>query len=204
MAKRKSTSSSRRRKTQKSRALESITGNDALSILKVLAKRDPTMAKMIDEVALEMFRGVSVDDVADQVQWELEFLNVEDVWDRSGSTRNGYVDPGDAAWEMFEETLQPFLDEAEKYKRLSMPKEADSCWKGILKGIYDFGRESSTEYKDWAVDAPGEYFGLILDDWKKQHEGRQALVGMRKFIENNCPDWIERALVSLRSRKRPT
>ena len=199
---RQSISSGRRKKIQKSKVLESITGNDALSILNVLAMRDSAIAKMIDEVALEIFRGVNADEVADQVQSELEFLQVEDVWDRSGSTRNGYIDPGDAAWEMFEEALKPFRDEAEKYRCLAMFKEADLCLKGILKGIYDFDRKSSTEYKDWAVDAPGEYFGLILDDWKKLHKGRQAIDDMRKFIEKNCPDWIDWALKSLRSRKR--
>ena len=103
---------------------------------------------------------------------------------------------------MFEEALKPFLDEVEKCKRLSMFKEADLFVKGVLKGIYDFDRESSSEYKDWAVDAPGEYFGFILGDWKKQHEGRQAIDDMRKFIEKNCPDWVEWALKSLRLRKR--
>jgi hypothetical protein len=27
---------------------------------------------------------------------------VEDVWDNSGATRDGYVDPGEYAWQLFE------------------------------------------------------------------------------------------------------
>ena len=38
---------------------------------------------------------------------------------------------------------------------------------GILKGIYKFETESTSEYKDWAVDAPSGIFEQVLDEWKE-------------------------------------
>ena len=83
-------------------------------------------------------------------------LDVEDVWDRSGAKRNGYVDAGETAWEMFEAAFEPFREEMEKYRQLSMLERTDAVCLGILKGVYDFQWYSNTEFKDWAVDAPAE------------------------------------------------
>jgi hypothetical protein len=134
---------------------------------------------------------VAIDDVAAKVQVGLESIDIEDVFDRAGSKRGGYVDPGDAAWEMFEEALEPFQEEVAKYKQLSMQKEAELTYLGILKGIYDFPRESSTEYKQWAVDAPVEYFAMILGDWKNLFKGHLPFERMRDFLDTHCPDWAE-------------
>lgn len=187
--------------TRKANTLESITGADALAILKVLADRNENLAQEIDAVAKGLFSHVEIDEMAANVQMELESLYVEDIWDRSGAKRDGYVDPGEAALEMFEGALKPFQDEADKYKQLSMLQEADLACQGILKGIYDFHKDSSTEYKQWAVDAPSEYFGVVLDDWKKLFAGRPPFLRMTAFLQTHCPDWAEWATKTLRSRR---
>jgi hypothetical protein len=187
--------------TRKANILESITGADALAILKVLADRNENLAQEIDAVAKGLFSHVEIDEMAANVQMELESLYVEDIWDRSGAKRDGYVDPGEAALEMFEEALKPFQDEADKYKQLSMLQEADLACQGMLKGIYDFHKDSSTEYKRWAVDAPSEYFGVVLDDWKKLFTGRPPFPRMTAFLQTHCPDWAEWATKTLRSRR---
>jgi hypothetical protein len=190
----------RKRPAPTSKILESITGSDALSILKLLAERDDKLVEVIDATARELLGQVDAEDVATDVQMELEFLDVEEVWDRSGATRDGYVDPGDAAWQMFEDALKPFEDAIEKYKRLSMSTQARSYCEGILKGIYDFHRDSATEYKDWAADAPDEFFGRVLDQWKSLFKGRLPLLEMEKFLHAHCPDWTEWGMRQLRKR----
>jgi hypothetical protein len=192
-----------RRKTKgKSEILESITGSDALSILNALAQRDEKIKTTIEKTAVELLSAVDVDEIAAKVQMELELLQVEDVWARAGANREGYVDPGDAAWEMFEEALRPFRDDVEKYKKLSMPKEATLYCLGILKGIYAFDKDSKTQYKEWAVDAPGEYFAFILDDWRRLYKGKLPMVSMKDFLATNCPDWVEWSVKLLRSSSR--
>jgi hypothetical protein len=182
--------------------LESLSGADALAILKLLVERHDNLTQVIDAVAEELLREVDVEGLGADVKDALEFLEVEDVWNRSGASRDGYVDPGEAAWEMFDETLQPFRQDVEKYRKLSMFKEANLCYQGILKGIHDFDNESSTEYKEWAVDTPTEYFGLVLDEWKALPEGRLPLSEMRHFVDDQCPAYAELGARLLRARKR--
>jgi hypothetical protein len=179
--------------------LDSISPTDALQILKLMAQRDVEIRKKIDAAAREVLTDIDKDAVASEVQMELEFLNVEEVWDRAGSTRDGYVEPGDAAWELVEEALHPFMEELAKYKKLSMIKEADLLSMGIMKGIYQFSKESTTEFKDWAVGAPEEYFGRVLDEWKKGSLGRNKVRKMEAFIRTHCPDWAHWAIKSLKS-----
>jgi hypothetical protein len=190
----------RRRAASVSNVLNSITGSDALAVLKILAGRDAGMGQVIDATARELLEQVDAVEVGADVQMKLELLDVEDVWDRSGATRNGYVDPGDTAWQMFEDALKPFEDEIEKCKRLSTSAQARSYCEGILKGIYDFHRDSATEYKDWAVDAPEEFFGQVLDQWKSLFKGRPPLLKMDKFLHAHCADWAEWAVRELRKR----
>ena len=202
MVSRTKKSASSRKTKGKSGILESITGSDALSILNALAQQDEKIKTTIEKTAMEILSVVDVDEVAAKVQGELELLQVEDVWARAGANREGFVEPGDVAWEMFEEALSPFRDDVEKYKKLSMPKEAALYCLGVLKGIYAFDKDSKTQYKEWAVDAPSEYFAFILEDWRALYKGTIPMVSMKAFLETNCPDWVEWSVKLLRSSSR--
>ncbi len=189
MAKTKKSTTTTKKKAKKQNIFNIITPDDAFVILQTLAKEDKELAKRIEQLALEYLSNVDVESVADEVYSELDCIDVEELWDRSGSTRDGYVDPGEMAWEMFEEALQPFIDEMKKHQKLSMPYEAKYQCMGILKGIYRFYKESNSEFKDWAVDAPGEYFGTVLDEWRGSCESSEDLEEMETFIQANCPKW---------------
>jgi hypothetical protein len=58
------------------------------------------------------------------------------LWDRAGSRTDGYTSPEDMAVEMFEESLEPFLQELHRLFDLKMYQEANLYCMGILKGIY--------------------------------------------------------------------
>lgn len=150
---------------------DEISAGDALAILRLLAKEDPKIANRIEQIAIEYLSGVDIDDIASEVYFDLDSIEVEEVWDRSGRTRNGYVEPTEMACQMFEEALEPFVEEMKKYQRLSMFVGAKNYCIGILKGICKFENESTSEYKDWAVDAPKEYFEWLVDEWKEGQKG---------------------------------
>ena len=169
--------------------LERITADDGLIILKKLAREDASLLKRIENAAMEYFKEVIIEDVADEVFWDLDSLEVEEIWDSSGATRYGYVDPVDKAWEMFENAIEPYLDELKKCQDLKLSKEAKKHCMGILKGIYQFEKESESEYKDWAVDVPDGIFEKVFDEWKKHCTDQNDIKEVKKFIKENFPDW---------------
>jgi len=68
------------RTATKKNALDIINGNDALLILKALANEDRSIAKRIEQIALEYLRDVDFEKIASQVYYALERIEVEDLW----------------------------------------------------------------------------------------------------------------------------
>lgn len=166
--------------------LEQITANDALSILKNLANQDKEYKMKIEQLALEYFEKIDVEDVASDVYNCLLTLDVDDLYSSSGSSSYGYISPNDRSWEMFEEELEPFEEELKKYYKLCMFNVAKMYCMGILKGIYMYDKEGCSEFADWVTDAPGENFQRILDDWKKEQKNPADITEMDNFIKENC------------------
>ncbi|HJH31179.1 MAG TPA: hypothetical protein C5S50_03110 [Methanosarcinaceae archaeon] len=159
-----------------------ISADDAYRILQILANENQTIAKQIEQIAVESLVSFEIEDIADDVYLDLNSLEVEDVWYNSGNTRYGYVDPTEYAWEMFEEALEPYMEDIKKYQKLSMPVEAKKCCMGILKGIDKFETESTSEYKDWAVDATSEFLKQVVDEWKKGQNSQEDITEVEKLM----------------------
>ncbi len=177
--------------TKKKEILEDIIAEHAYDILKRLADEDVKISKRIEELAPEYLIKVDIDDVAESVFCDLDSLEVEDVWDNSGSTRYGYVDPYELASEMFEEALEPYIDELRKCQKLGMDEEAKLHCMGILKGIYKFEKEATTEFQDWAVDDPHTHFIQVFDEWKKGNKNLKNLDEMNEFVKKNFSKWYK-------------
>ncbi|MBL7183369.1 MAG: hypothetical protein ISS50_02850 [Anaerolineae bacterium] len=162
---------------------------DALAILRILAGTDEQLAARIAEVATAYLSEVDPEEVAAILYDELNFLEVEDVWDRAGPTRHGYVHPGEAADGMIEEVLEPFLEELAKYQKLGMNTEANRMCMGLLLGFYRFERESRSEFKDWAPDAPIIFAETVVDAWKDGAPSRADVKVVKAFIEDELGGW---------------
>ncbi len=139
---------------EKRQVLDDIITKYAYEILKRLADEDAKISKRIEELALEYLIEVGPDNIAEHVFNDLDSLDVEELWKNSGRTRYGYVEPYELASEMFQEALEPYVDEFRKCQNLSMDEEAKLHCMGILKGIYKFEKEAITEFQDWTVDDP--------------------------------------------------
>ncbi len=174
--------------------LDKVGTEHANEILQRLADEDATISKRIQELALEYLTDVDPDGISEDIFYDLNILDVEDVWKNSGSTRYGYVDPYELAFEMFEEVLEPYIDDLRKCQKLSMDEKAKLHCMGILKGIDQFEQEATTEFKDWAVDAPNENFIQVFEEWRKDNKNPKNLKEMDGFINKNFPEWYESVL----------
>jgi hypothetical protein len=175
------------------------------AILRALAQ-DPNLAPLILQAAqtqLEEHAPHSPDDaeaIAEEVLEALERLEVEEVWERAGPKRDGYVDTSEAADAMIGEALQPFLEEMARYNDLGMADEAIYTCLGILSGLYRFEAESASEFKDWAADLPGDYGIVALEEWQKGAPPQAAVRKLRGLIEDSLPRWATSLLRGLKAR----
>lgn len=166
--------------------LDVLTPDQAVTVLKQLMATAPELRRKARQLALKLIGDVDVEGVAEGVFWDLDSIAVEEVWDRSGRKRDGYVDPGDAARQLFEEALASALDALRQFQRLGLMPQAKLQCMGILKGLYRFERESDSKFKAWAVDSPGEYFAVAYREWRKGTTSKQDVEEVRCFVKGFC------------------
>lgn len=168
--------------------ISQLSPDDARAILGILA-RDEKIAARIAELAIARLSAVDVEEVAYALYEELDSLEVEEVWDRAGPTRHGYVDPGEAAEEIIDEVMQPYLEELQQHQALNMNAQANQMCMGLLLGLYKFKNESTSEFKDWAGDAPSGFAWTVVDAWKAGTPGQADLAEVRAFVEDRLSGW---------------
>ena len=173
----------------KNEILENISPEEAHQILMRLAKTDPALARKIKKEAERLLKKIDAEEVCEDVYFSLDNIEVEELWDRSGSSRDGYSAPEEMAVEMVEKELNPHRDQVTKYLKLGMAKEARLYCMGVLKGIYKYTRKSESEFKDWTSEAPEQYFACLLAEWKKKTKNKSEINEMDAFLKKECPDW---------------
>lgn len=151
--------------------LDTLSPDQALAILKLLAKEDKGFKTKLLQIARDYLGQVDAKETAAEVRTDLESLDVHDVWDEAGSNSyGGYQEPGEVAWEMVEDTLKPYIEQLEKYIKLKMTAQAEKYCQGIVKGIKDYQQKSGSEFKDWAGDVFSESINTIMDTWNKSRK----------------------------------
>lgn len=166
-----------------------LSPNDALQVLKTLARDDESLAARIAEVATAHLSEVDPEDVAFELYHELDSLEVEEIWDRAGPSRDGYVEPGEAADQMIDEIIDPYLEELKKYRALGMNAEANRMCMGLLLGLYRFEDQSSSTFKEWAPDAAGIFADAVVDAWKAGSPSRADVEALKTFIREELSGW---------------
>lgn len=178
-----------KRKTRRdTNIIDSIEPGEAWEILRRLAK-DPALKSRIEDLAQERLSDVDVEGVAGWVYDELDTIDVHDLWESAGSTRHGYVHVTDRAWDMFDEALEPVRDEMVRYQNLSMRREETIMVMGMLKGLHDYEAESTSEFKDWAVDAPHDRFRSLLGEWQEGCDEPDERREVEEFLRRETPGW---------------
>jgi len=103
--------------------LANITSDQAVQILKTLWEKRSDVREIIVSEAERLLVPVDPDEIAEDVFFILESIDVHELWDRSGSHRDGYTSSEDMAMEMVEEELDSFSDEIVRYHNLGLHEE---------------------------------------------------------------------------------
>jgi hypothetical protein len=147
--------------------VQSLNANEAARVLEDMLDSDPGLMKKAYEAAVKVAGDVDADTIMDRVFGSLDSLDLDDLNGRAGRTRYGYVEPTEAAWEIFEETLEPFIDEMKKNQKRGLTAAAKANCIGIVRGLWKYEKGSFSDFAGWVEDAPGEYVDTVVEEWKK-------------------------------------
>ena len=173
----------------KSNPLPDLDPEDAYGILVQLVEREPRLLPKVKKLAAGDLGDVDPKEVAAEVFEDLNALEVEDLWDEAGPTRDdGYVSEDEAARNMLEEALDPHIHEVKKLWKLGLREGAARCMRGVLKGLARFKLTSRTKFQEWAGDEPYTYFRDLLDAWKEVSKGGKPWEDMVEWIGRNVSE----------------
>ena len=153
------------REGEGSRTLERLKPEEAAAVLRHLLEVHPDLTSETQEMARSLLHQVDYEDVAAEIEDEIRALDYEDLNARAGAHEWGYVEPSEAAWEILEETVQPFLDDMKRHMELGLEAEALEICKGMVLGLYQLSQREGGDVLGWAPDFPAEAAGNALEVW---------------------------------------
>lgn len=173
-----------------SNILDKLDGAESASVLKALLERRPELRSEAEALGKENLVRVSQFAVANDVADAVLQFDYDDLNSRAGSHSWGYVEPGEAACELLEQAMEPFISEMKRYLELGLEEQAREACQGILLGLYRVRKGANNEVLDWAEDFPPESAGDALDAWMSAHAANGARRRLSSaFVKKNLPDW---------------
>ena len=188
--------------------LDSLDGAEAKRLLGTLIDAHPDLLVEVAALTDEQLGAVTAESMAEEVAFALEGLSVEDVWERAGAHADGsYVEPTEAAWEVVEKTVAPFLADLARRAALGRAAEATAICQGVLLALYRVSDGDGEFLEGHAPDTlEGAAVGTV-EVWRMGRMGRRGrarsggqareVAAMRSFVSNALPKWrsfLSRAL----------
>ncbi len=175
--------------------LDKLNGAEAASVLRKLLDRHIELRAEAEAVARDMLAGISPFSVADEIENVLLQFDYDDLNGRAGRRSCGYVEPPEAAGELLEEALEPFVSDMKRRLEMGLEDQASQFCQGILLGLYRV-RASENDILNWAPDFPCEAAGDVLEVWCEtsgSDRGSAPAKGRRRlspdFVREHVPDW---------------
>lgn len=155
-------------------------------VLSALLDEQPSLRADVERLAVQCLEDAPPDGVADEVEWALDDLELDDLAGRAGrQPGRGYVHENEAAFELVEEAMQPFVDDLRRRAALGMAEAAAGITLGVLTGLYRCRDvEDGTVLGYAGPDTTGELASWVIDE-----AARAGLELPAEATDAACPDW---------------
>ena len=149
-------------------ALEALSAAEKAAVLDELLAARPDLRDPAEACAVQVMTGADRVAVADDVESALQGRDIEELNTRAGHrSGRGYVHPAEAADEILDEALQPFLDDLHRRAGLGMRSAAAEVAAGILLGLYNCRHGTSETLLEYAPDYAAERASAVVRDCAK-------------------------------------
>jgi len=149
-------------------ALDALSAAEKAAVLDELLTARPNLRELAEAYAARLMKDAGRTAVADDVESALKWLDINELNTRAGHRPGfGYVHPAEAADEILDEALQPFLDDLQRRAKLGMGSAATEVATGILLGLYNCREGSPETLLEYAPDYPAERASVVVSDCAK-------------------------------------
>ncbi|HEY3260173.1 MAG TPA: hypothetical protein VGJ95_07870 [Pseudonocardiaceae bacterium] len=166
-------------------ALDALTAAEKGELLDVLLAARPDLREQANALAARHLSEEHRSRVADDVEFALCHHDIDELNGRAGYRHGvGYIGPGEAAGEILDEALQPFLDDLARRAELGMTAAAMELAVGIVHGLYQCREGGAESLFEYSLDYPTERASDVVD--------RCAKLGVDLPVDDLLelmPDW---------------
>jgi hypothetical protein len=182
---------------KKTPMLDQLQSGEAALVLRRLLAGHPELLPEAEEIARCTLGDISFETIASEVEDSIRQLSLDDLDGRAGRHSWGYTEPTEAAWQLLEEAVEPFVEDMKRHSGIGLHEEAFEICKGIVLGLYQCRDAGGDEFLGWAEDFPAEAAGNAVTEWigasKQGSSGNepsrnQALL-LREFVDKHVPEW---------------
>lgn len=185
-----------KRSAKKASVLDRLRPEEAQTVLRRLLATHRELRSEVQQIAKSLLREVECESVADEVEEMVRDVGLDELGSRAGRHSWGYTEPGEAAWELLEECVSPFLEDLKRRLELGLDAEALEICKGIVLGLYRVRNERGDDVLQWAPDFPAETAAQAVATWRKGGDKKTAGRGRGKqrvlppdFVKEFVPTW---------------
>lgn len=174
--------------------LDRLAPGEAQTVLQRLLAAHPDLGAEAERIAGSLLGEISFELIAWDVENAIKCVDLDDLNGRAGRHSWGYTEPSEAAWELLQKAVDPFLEDMKRHMDLGLEAEASEICKGILLGLYRVRDEKAHEIVGWASDFPAETAADTALIWRaggtsKKTVRRERAKLLQKFAQESTPEW---------------
>jgi hypothetical protein len=166
----------RRPKSPAKDVLDRLQPQEAAGVLRALLGRHPELRDEAREMAASAVTQVDPESLAEDVEQALACVSEEDFQGRAGRHSWGYVSPGETAYELLDEALEPFLGDMKRLVELGLEEAAIATCLGIVLGLHSLQQVKPNTVLEWVPDFPIEMacqaVSLLIQEVRKKRGSR--------------------------------
>ena len=154
----------------------------------------PELKSEAEEIAIQIMSAGSIEDVAEEVYFEITSIDLEALNGRAGSRSWGYVEPSEAAAELLTEAIEDRVEEMKRSLELGLLGPAEALCAGIVQGLYRARDTKSDGALGWAVDFPAEEAGFVVEEFFKgcgRSSRKTSHANLMQVLTERAPEWVE-------------
>jgi hypothetical protein len=174
--------------------LSSLESDECAEVLRQLLNRYPDLRDEANSIASDLLDDASVEVVSDEVTDLVLGIGLEDLGRRAGKQPWGYVEPGEAAWELLEEAIKCVHNDMRRRIQAGMEPAAEKLCQGIVIGLHNATKTKSDGALGWAPDFPAEAAAQAVSNLIELYPRSRRRAAANRIIagvEQQAQEWVE-------------
>jgi hypothetical protein len=145
--------------------LDALSAAEKAAVLEEILAVRPNLRELAEACATRLMKDARRPAIAGDVESALKWLDIGELNNRVGHRLgSGYIHPVEAASEILDEALQPFLDDLKRRADLGMGSAATEVAAGILLGLYGCREGGSETLLEYVPDYAAERASVVASD----------------------------------------